>query len=160
MRPFVQWIVIGCACIALAGCTQAPKKQTSASQAAKDFPEANATRTAPITPDDACATRLQDLCGPLLLFYGQHHRLPNDLKELADEYDVGDLTCPVSHLPYIYNPEGLRGNDPKVRIIIYDATPAHSGIRWGIGLVEAQPGVAPVAKVVAVPNQVIPMQTR
>jgi hypothetical protein len=108
-------------------------------------------RAAPISNTDPCANRLHDLCGPLLLYYAVHHRLPPTLKDLADEYDVGDLTCPVSHLPYVYDLAGKRGSDPRMRVIIYDATPVHSGFRWGVGLEEAEEGVAPVAKVVALP---------
>ena len=158
MIRFRLWMIVGFTSIALLGCSSSKKPQ-SASTPSK-IPAANTGASAKITNTDACATRLHELCGPLLFFYGTHHRLPNNLKELSDEMDVGDLTCPVSHLPYVYDPEGKRGTDPKMHIVIYDATPAHSGIRWGIGLVEAEPGVAPVAKVVAVPNQVIPMQMK
>jgi hypothetical protein len=151
-------MVMGCVGVALLGCSAAPKTPQPATPS--KIPTANLAPSAPITNTDACATRLHELCGPLLFFYGTHHRLPNNLQELADEFDVGELTCPVSHLPYVYDPEGKRSADPKTHIVIYDATPAHSGIRWGIGLVEAEPGVAPVAKVVAVPDQVIPMQPK
>jgi hypothetical protein len=158
MRKFRSWLVVGSTVIALLGCNSSAKKRDPSTPS--KIPAANTAPTAEITNTDACAMRLHELCGPLLFFYGTHHRLPNNLKELSDEMDVGDLTCPVSHQPYVYDPEGKQGTDPKMRIVIYDATPAHSGIRWGIGLIEAAPGTAPVAKVVAVPNQVIPMQMK
>jgi hypothetical protein len=48
--------------------------------------------------------------------------------------DLGlNLICPASHQPYVYNPLGLQSpKGGERRLIVYDATPAHHGRRWGI----------------------------
>ncbi|HTL29609.1 MAG TPA: hypothetical protein VL282_10315 [Tepidisphaeraceae bacterium] len=158
MIKSIGW-AFGFAMLALLGCGANQKKSTS--PPAPSHPSSTAQPSAQITNTDPCAMRLHDICGPLLLFYGTHRRIPSNLQELKDEFsDLPELVCPVSKLPYVYDPEGKVGTDPRTRIILYDAKPVHSGIRWGIGLVEAEPGAAPVAKVVAVPNQTIPMTPR
>ena len=65
---------------------------------------------------DPCATRLHEICGPLLMYFAQNHQLPKDLKELSTVpgfSDVNDFTCPVSHQPYIYTPTGIPGKAPS-----------------------------------------------
>src|SRR5450432_971101 len=101
--------------------------------------------TAAISNTDPCATRMQDICGDLLLYYAVNHHLPAQLSELADLPDVGTLPefiCPVSHQPYIYDRAGIPLPEQQSRIVLYDATPAHSGLRWGIALNQPQAGKA------------------
>src|SRR5438477_9391348 len=58
---------------------------------------------------DPCASRLHDICEPLLLFHATYHRLPNSLDELRalGGFENMIYTCPVSGLTYIYNPAGI-----------------------------------------------------
>ena len=84
---------------------------------------------------DACATRLHDLCGPLLFYYQRNHRLPGNINELADMpgYEPSmAFACPVSKRPYVYNPVGIVTTDKRPRPILYDPAPSHSGMRWAI----------------------------
>jgi hypothetical protein len=67
---------------------------------------------------------------------------------------VPELACPVSDQTYVYNPQGPAGLEAGTRIILYDATPAHAGRRWGIVVREPTPGQALVVNVVAVPESV------
>lgn len=87
------------------------------------------------TPD-ACATRLDDIVTSLYEYYALNQRLPDKLEDLAtvaDATTVLNLTCPVSGKPYIYNPVGLHAQDgDALHLILYDATPAHNGCRWGV----------------------------
>jgi hypothetical protein len=64
-----------------------------------------------------------------------------------------ELTCPVSKLPYVYNAFGLANAEGTERVIIYDATPAHSGFRWAISIIEPKDAnAALVTKVIALPE--------
>jgi hypothetical protein len=117
-------------------------------------------QSAPLSNTDPCATRLHDLCGPLLLYYAVNHKLPQSLDDLRSTgMDVpADLTCPVSHRPYVYNPAGLLAPNGQGKMIIYDATPAHSHLRWAIAILEPQRSNAPlIAKVIAAPNSAFPL---
>ena len=114
-----------------------------------------AEAVAPISNTDACATRLHDLCEPLLLYYATRHEIPARLEDLRQMpgFSELDLRCPVSRLPYVYNPVGIQTGDDQPRLVIYDAAPSHSGMRWAIAIVEPKdPANALVAKVVAVPE--------
>ena len=107
---------------------------------------------APITNTDPCATRLQDISGDLLLYYAMNHHLPQQLSELAQLPDIGPLpefVCPVSHQPYIYQRQGIPLPEQQSRIVLYDATPAHSGLRWAITMNDPQAGQSIIMKVIA-----------
>lgn len=88
------------------------------------------------TEPDPCATRLEDLVTPLYEYYVRFHRLPEKLEDLSTVADITTIlnfTCPVSGKPYIYNPIGLQAQaGDALHLILYDATPAHSGRRWGV----------------------------
>jgi hypothetical protein len=85
---------------------------------------------------DPCSVRLEDIEGAMILYYVQHQRLPDSLEELRAAADITvelNFTCPESGKPYIYNPNGLAvpgGNG--MRLVLYDATPAHNGYRWAV----------------------------
>lgn len=104
---------------------------------------------------DPCAERLHDLCGPLLMYYAINRRLPEDLAALQSVAEPGQvvaLECPESGEPYVYEPEGFpRPNGPG-RIIIYDATPAHSGTRWTVAIDKGDPAEPLIARVVSLPE--------
>ncbi len=112
--------------------------------------------------------RLHDICGGLLLYYAMRHELPEHLSDLPTlpttqpgETVLPELTCPVSGLPYIYDPVGLRVTDPSVRYIVYDPTPAHAGMRWAIAAYEPQtPGDPLIMKVLARPDGAFPQISR
>jgi hypothetical protein len=119
-------------------------------------PERSGAKQIPISNTDPCATRLHDLCGPLLMYYRMHQALPQRLAELKEMPAFGaevELTCPVSKQPYVYNAFGLPSQDKSERVIIYDATPAHSGFRWAVSIIEPQAANAPlITKVIALPE--------
>jgi hypothetical protein len=126
-------------------------------------PDARADAVAPISNTDACASRLHDLCEPLLLYYATRHEIPPRLEDLRQMpgFSELDLRCPVSRLPYIYNPVGIQTGDDQPRLVIYDAAPSHSGMRWAIAIVEPKdPANALVAKVVAVPERRFTFKSR
>ena len=88
------------------------------------------------TDPDPCATRLEDLVTPLYEYYVRFHRLPDKLEDVsavADITTVLNFNCPASGRPYIYNPVGLQAQAGDIlHLILYDATPAHHGRRWGV----------------------------
>ena len=110
---------------------------------------------AAVTYTDACATRLHDLCGPLLLYYAINRKLPADAEELrrVDGFpDLAELRCPVSKQPYVYNRAGLPTAGGGGRVILYDATGAHDGKRWAIAIQETSNPNEPLqAKVIPLP---------
>ena len=110
---------------------------------------------AQISNTDPCAMRLHDICEPLLLYYVMNHRLPDrleDLRQLPDSANL-ELTCPVSHKKYLYNPVGLLDTESKSRVILYDAAPSHSGMRWAVSIIEPEQENGPlVTKVIALPE--------
>ena len=105
---------------------------------------------------DPCAERLHDLCGQLLLYHATQGRLPKSLQELSATGDgsASELVCPESGLAYIYEPEGLRLTGQSGLLVVYDATPCHSGMRWGIFLDETGKGDA-MARVVLLPEDAL-----
>lgn len=111
--------------------------------------------TAPISATDPCATRLHDLCGPLLHYYALNRRLPerlDDVQALAGADPAVAFDCPVSGRPYVYVPGGFAWGDKPGFIVLHDAEPSHSGFRWAV-VVEEPRGAQPlVTRVVAVPE--------
>ena len=147
------------------GCASKPKASAKASasggaHAAPSYipgpgPDRPGKRTAPISSAaDPCADRLHALCGPLLFYYAVKHRLPEHVEELRDlagpDPDVA-FFCPVSGKPYVYNPKGLpRGGGKPGVMILYDAEPSHSGLRWAVTAKEPKNTAQPlVTEVVA-----------
>ena len=148
----------GLFCIALliVGCA-APSKPPQ--------PTVNFVRqdTAPISNTDACAMRMQDICGDLLLYYAENHHMPEQLDELANVPDIGEVppfVCPVSHQPYIYDRAGIMLPEQQSRVVLYDATPAHSGMRWGITVSDPQAGKPVIMKVIALREAYFASQQR
>jgi hypothetical protein len=142
----VLWIGALCTLLA-AGCVQQkiepgrPKNSVAANVTALD------------SFYDPCAKHLEDISGALLLYYTKNHHWPATLSELAPI--TGEqlaLTCPASNQPYIYNLGGLEGPDDQRRLIVYDATPAHSNARWGIVLGKDIHGGNPTFEVIAIPE--------
>ncbi len=140
------------AVVALAGCASDKGKPGSGGDSAAIDGK---LPTAQIKNDDECAGLLHDICGPLLLYYHSRHQLPARLEDLRQVRGFADLelACPVSKLPYVYNPVGIITLDNQPRMICYDAAPSHSGMRWAITVVEPRDNSGDlIAKVVAVPE--------
>ncbi|WP_428937154.1 hypothetical protein [Fontivita pretiosa] len=119
---------------------------------------------APITNTDPCAMRLHDLCGALLLYFATNRQLPARLEQLQQvpgfEQVTGELRCPVSGLPYVYNPAGWLLPEKQQRVIIYDRTPAHDGMRWAITIEEPKEDQPLITKVIALPESRFTFQPR
>ena len=106
---------------------------------------------------DACAERLHDACGQLLLYYSLHQRLPETLDALATLGAPAPLplVCPVSGKPYVYRPEGLAVPAQPGRLVLYDAEPSHSGMRWGVLLDGLGTSKRVAARVVLLPDDAV-----
>ncbi len=118
---------------------------------------------APAIPESSsvtepCADRLHDICCHLLLYHSLSKRLPQTLEGLPAVTGPGEvppLICPVSGQPYLYRPEGLQLPGGPGRLVLYDAAPAHSGMRWGILIAEPK-GDGPLAtRVLLLPDELV-----
>jgi hypothetical protein len=134
LRAFSAALLLVCAC----GCvttTTTPDKPKTAPVTKTNTGGMSAADKSNYFDVDSCADRLHTIEGQIILYYARYHGLPSTLEELRQFADPGDdtsYTCPVSHQSYVYAQGGLVfGSDPR-RLIIYDATPAHNGNRWGI----------------------------
>lgn len=84
---------------------------------------------------DPCAVRLDDINGALLLYYTLNKQLPENLEQirpLADDGAALNFTCPLSQKPYTYLPVNPDVPVSEPCLILFDSTPAHRGLRWGI----------------------------
>ena len=151
--------------VASAGC--APKQSPAGAPAGKEARTTDRTRPAPSTPrvgtggvDDPaspCATRLHDLGGLLLHYYALNRKLPATLDEVAPLADMGvefNATCPDSRRPYAYVPGGLRTSGGGGMLVLYDAVPAHGGLRWGVFLFPPGSGQVPTTRVILMSDEV------
>ena len=115
----------------------------------------------PSVEADACAERLHDLSGRLLLHYSLHRRLPPTLEALEtfDPEKPVPFVCPVSGEPYVYRPEGFQVPDRPGRLVLYDAAPCHSGMRWGVFVDDAGDARRLIARVILIPDELVPSAT-
>lgn len=114
-------------------------------------PERSGGKQIPVSNTDPCATRLHDLCAPLLLYYRDNHSLPPRLEDLRQVTGFAEdvvLTCPTTNRPYVYNPIGVVNPNQAERVIIYDAEPHSGGIRWAISIIEPQGDGPLITKVI------------
>ena len=111
----------------------------------------------PSVRTDPCAERLHDVCGQLLLYHGTHRKLPESLEELGAPGSAMEWppVCPTSGEPYVYNPAGLQIPGQPGRLVLYDARPSHSGMRWGILLSDTGSGGTLAARVLLLPEEAI-----
>lgn len=127
-------------------------------------PRASGAQGRAISPTDPCAMRLHEMGAPLLLYYGMTTELPRKLEDLSKVpgfENIRDFTCPVSRQPYIYNPIGIVSPDDPARLIIYCPTPAHTGLRLGIAIIEPRtPQDALLTKVIALPESHFSLNVR
>ena len=108
-------------------------------------------RRPPSTVEDACAARLHDISGLLLEYYALNRQLPERLEELASLAEAESEfapACPVSGMPYVYVPGGLGAEGTGQRLIIYEQTPAHHGMRWVVVAAPAEGGQPPSTRVI------------
>lgn len=143
-------VLFSLAGLSFVGCTGQTQRPTSGQGSPSPQPPG-----AVISNTDACATRLHDLCGPLLLYYGIRHHLPEQLEELSrlpGFEGIRDFTCPVSGKPYVYDPDGTISSAPPSRVILYDPEPSHSGLRWAVSIIEPDGDAPLVTKVIALPE--------
>jgi hypothetical protein len=134
------------------------RRRPAKSQVPDPAPDAPGRPTAPLgAASDPCADRLHAICGPMLLYFAIHRRLPDDIEELravAGPDPEVEFTCPVSGKPYVYNPQGVpRGQGRPGLLVLYDAEPTHSGLRWGVAAEPPRNTAQPlVTQVVAEPE--------
>jgi hypothetical protein len=135
-----------------------PSEPNAKSQIPDPAPDRAGHPTAPINPVDACSDRLQDLAGSLLFYYAVNKRLPGTLTDLKDVdgnvIPPEQLTCPVSHKPYVYDPRGIPAGPAKPGVIVLaDPEPTHSGLRWAITVEKPRNPTQPlITHLVAVPE--------
>jgi len=145
------YILLFLALAVAAGCRTAAPAASAARRPGADF--------------DPCAERLHDTCGRFLLFFSINGRLPDTLDELArvDSQTppppgtggrTGPLVCPISGKPYVYSKDGPRVPGRAGRLVLYDAEPVHSGMRWGVLADVAAEGRPPPLRVILVPVRV------
>ena len=104
---------------------------------------------------DACASQMHDLCGAFLDYLRTHPTLPPTLDALDKSFlptGAQAFFCPVARQAYVYRPNGILLPEKNARIILYDAVPAHRGFRMAIRAEEPDGGLAPIMKVVALPE--------
>jgi len=74
--------------------------------------------------------RLQELCGPLMLYYNLNFHLPEKLEDFAagsGSEHLNRFRLPVSGLPYVYTPQGAPSPQPGWFVIVADKTPVQPG---------------------------------
>ena len=138
-------------CLVGGGCAPNRADPAPSSVSPRNTPRRDpATRRPPQSlATDACATRLQDLGGALLLYYATNRRLPDKLEDLAAApgaaAGAADVTCPASGRSYVYVPGGGLTAKGKGRLLVlYDPTPVHGGLRWGL-FISPPSGAEPLA---------------
>ena len=109
----------------------------------------------PSVQEDACAARLHDLSGQLLLYYSLHGRLPESLDALPplDAADPTPAVCPVSGEPYVYDPKGKQLAEQQGLLVLYDPAPTHTGMRWGVFVERVAGHPRLTARVILVPER-------
>jgi hypothetical protein len=128
---------LGLICAFVGGC-QTTTIRSGAAPAVSVSNSPGAQQPAPFTGDaldalDPCGNRIEDLCGPLALYYRDNHHGPARIEELERYAFAGEhlnLVCPVSNKPYLCSPQGLEARGQEIHIFIYDAEPVHNGARW------------------------------
>jgi hypothetical protein len=144
-------VAILSALAALAGCDVPPEWKWPPPAASQ--PAAKPRAVKPSVLMDPCADRLGDICGQLLLYARARHDLPESLASLAELTGRPmPATCPLSGRPYIYSRDGLPMPNTPRRVLVYDALPCHTGMRWTITADPAGPGKPLVARVQLVPD--------
>ncbi len=138
---------------ALAGCQ--PNPPAVPNVAGPGMRPGNTGKSASNANTDPCATRLHDLCEPLLLYYALHNQLPpsiDALRQLPGADPSLVWSCPASNLPYVYDAEGIPAGANKGKAILFDAAPSHENMRWAITIIEPLDIGPLVTKVIVMPE--------
>jgi hypothetical protein len=145
-RPCVMLLCL--LALVMLGCTARPPAR--ADHADHD----PARRVEPIGATDACAMRLHDLSGAMLLYYLANEDLPRELADLPPPpgQEALALACPVSNRPYVYVPHGIFMPQRNTRVVLHDPLPSHAGMRWAVTIEEPQPGAPLVTEVILLPE--------
>lgn len=143
------------AAILCLGCQPSPNPKSSARTVASVRSTHSTPSPEEIQAASGCKERLHDISGMLLLYNDLNHRLPQSLQDLRDIPGVtlGDLTCPGSKQPYVYNASGIPTPSGAGVVILYDPAPSHSGLRFCISLKDSSRGGAAVTNVIALPEE-------
>jgi len=84
---------------------------------------------------------MQDIKDAMVAYLGLNQELPLSLsllKPTAARFGLTlNFTSPASGKPYIYVPDGLTVSGVPLRLVLYDATPAHGGY-WAVMLLPPQ----------------------
>jgi hypothetical protein len=94
---------------------------------------------------------MHDISGLLLMYYALNHHMPERLEELAPLAEAdAELrpACPVSGQQYVYVPDGIGAPGTDQRLILYEPTAAHNGLRWVVVAAPSQGGDAPSTRVI------------
>ena len=158
--------VLAVAAVAAAGCaspsgkgshsTGVHQQQTHRDGRAPSTKAPAGARRSASTIEDACAARLHDISGLLLEYYALNRQLPERLEELAalaESESEFVPACPVSGLPYVYLPGGLGAPGTGQRLIIYEQSPAHNGLRWVVVAAPADGDQPPSTRVIPFTEQ-------
>jgi hypothetical protein len=128
------------------------RKPTGATrQTAAKAPGNPSSPSSPSESTDPCAMRLHDLSGLLLMYYAVNKRLPESLDELQSLTDVDTefhTECPASGRPYVYAPAAIPPAGSDQFLVLYDAVPAHRGLRWGVFILPPHERQPPTTKVI------------
>ena len=139
---------------ALSGCqTNKAKTSGQVTKTGHTFASPSDTSTALISNTDPSAMNLQDMSGAILMYYALNKRLPENLEQAAPLADAPvSLTVPGTDKKYLYTPNGFLLQDRESRIVVFEPAPMHNGFRLAITMADPQPNVAPVCKVIALPE--------
>jgi hypothetical protein len=154
---------VGVFVLVLAACSHQQSSMPVRNEpAVADFSHATGDQTPsgqPVTPDsilpsDPAATRLQDIGGFLLLYYNDHHELPQTLDELT-QMPGGDqlnLAAPMSRREFSYAPHGLWWADHPEKCIVAFDPDLRGGMRWCLFMTPPSYGAALSVNVVCIPE--------
>jgi hypothetical protein len=96
-----------------------------------------------VSVHDACSNHLHDMIGSFLQYHLMHKRFPqrlDDLKAVGADVSPKALSCPDSGAAYVYVPDGAIIDGRAMVLLLYDAQPAHKGLRQGIAVQDSRPG--------------------
>ena len=151
-------LILGLACLVLAGCTP----QRDKADAKRPGARGTSITGTPVPPkpgnlSDPCAARVHDLSGLLLLYYAVNKSLPENLSDMASLADI-DVEfhdeCPASGQPYAYVPQAVPPAGSTQFLILYDSVPAHNGLRWGVFITPPKDGQPPATRAILMSEEV------
>lgn len=141
------WVTLALLAVAVGGCTT----------------PAEPVRAAPAeilgASLDPCADRLHEIGGQLLVYYAIHKELPGRLEDLNAGRPPGErlsFVCPQNGKAYVYDPQGIEVEGVTGCVIVYDAEPIHTNMRWCLTFEEPCPGHRLASDVIRLPDAKMP----